>query len=115
MPLVVRAFPLRQPRSALDAFAAQLKRQRIAEAAQFYQDYGISHESWHLQEMPSGPWIIAVTVLKNPEEAAPRYASANADFDAWFKTQVLSLTGVDPNTAPLGPPTIEVFSWSDNA
>jgi hypothetical protein len=113
MPLTVRAFPLHGPLSGLEAFAAQLKSERRAAAMQFFREYGVSHESWHLQQTPNGPWIIAVTQLQDPGEAAPRYAKSNAEFDAWFKNQVRSLTGVDPNTTPLGPPTTEIFSWSE--
>ena len=112
MPLVVRAFPLRGSRSELEAFAAALRGERAADAAQFYRHYGLTYESWHLQDTPHGPWVIAVSQIDDPQEAGDRYAQATADFHAWFKTQVLSLTGVDPNTTPLGPPTQEVFSWS---
>ena len=115
MPQVVRAFPLRSPRAALESFAAQLNGQRSAEAAQFYRHYGVARESWHLQDTPNGPWVIAVTELQDPAEAAPRYADATEEFHVWFKSQVLSLSGVDPNTMPLGPPTTEIFSWSDTA
>jgi hypothetical protein len=96
MARVVRAFPLLSSRSALESFAAQLKGQRATETAQFYRHYGVSSESWHLQDTPSGPWVIAVTELDNPAEAAPRYADASEEFHVWFKTQVLALTGVDP-------------------
>jgi hypothetical protein len=115
MPRVVRAFPLLSSRPALESFAAELKGRRATEAAQFYRHCGVSSESWHLQDTSSGPWIIAVTELDNPAEAAPRYADASAEFHVWFKTQVLSLTGVDPNVTPLGPPTSEIFSWSHSA
>jgi hypothetical protein len=113
MPLVVRAFPLRGSSSQLEAFAAALRGERAVEAAQFYRHYGITHESWHLQDTPQGPWVIAVSQIENPADAGARYAEATASFHAWFKNQVLSLTGIDPNTTPLGPPTHEVFSWSD--
>ena len=109
MPLVVRAFPLRGSRSQLEAFATALRGERSAEAAQFYRHYGVTSESWHFQDTPHGPWVIALTEIGDPEEAASRYAQATADFHAWFKTQVLALTGVDPNTTPLGPPIHEVF------
>jgi hypothetical protein len=36
MPQVVRAFPLRSSRAALESFAAQLNGQRSADASQFY-------------------------------------------------------------------------------
>ena len=115
MPRVVRAFPLRSSRSELESFAAQLNGQRASAAAQFFRHYGVRSESWHLQETPSGPWVIAVTELDNPAEAAPRFAEAIAEFDVWFKAQVKAVTGVDLNTTPLGPPTTEVFGWSDPA
>ena len=115
MPLIVRAFPLRASRAALEAFAAQLNGQRSAEAAQFYRHYGIRRESWHVQDTAHGSWVIAVTELGDPDEAASRYAQATEGFHVWFKNQVLALSGVDPNIAPLGPPTTEVFCWSDTA
>jgi hypothetical protein len=115
MPLVVRAFPLRASIAELEAFAAELAGTRAADAEQFYRHYGVDHESWHVQQTPDGPWVIAVTSLANPTEAAPRYADAREEFHAWFKDRVLALTGVDPNKTPLGPPTTQVFSWSSLA
>ena len=53
-------------------------------------------------------------MIDNPAETAPRYASASEEFHAWFKSQVLHLSGVDPNVTPLGPPTTQVFAWSDS-
>jgi len=115
MPLVVRAFPLRGSITDLQAFASELAGARAADTEQFYRHYGVDHESWHVQQTPNGPWVIAVTALANPAEAAPRYADAREEFHVWFKDQVLSLTGVDPNKTPLGPPTTQVFSWSSQA
>src|SRR5262252_7026525 len=112
MPLVVRAFPLRGSIAELKTFASELIGVRAADAEQFYRHYGVDHESWHVQQTPNGPWVIAVTSLANPAEAAPRYAGAAEEFHVWFKDQVLSLTGVDPNQTPLGPPTTQVFVWS---
>lgn len=115
MPMITRAFPLCRPVEEVRAFAAALCGERSADTTQFYRHYGVSHESWHVQETPTGPWVIVVTVLDNSEEAASRYASASEAFHMWFKAQVLSLSGVDPNTTPLGPPTTQVFAWSDSA
>jgi len=115
MALVVRAFPLRGPVADLQAFASELTGARASDAERFYRHYGVDHESWHLQQTPSGPWVIAVTSLADPVEAASRYADATEEFHVWFKDQVLSLTGVDPNKTPLGPPTTQVFAWSSRA
>ena len=112
MTLAVRAFPLRGSVADLKAFASELRGARAGDAAKFYQRYGASREVWHLQQTDHGPWVIGVTELANPGEAAPKFAGSTDEFDAWFKARVLSLTGVDQNTAPLGPPTTEVFAWS---
>ncbi len=47
-------------------------------------------------------------------EAAPRYAKSSAEFDSWFKKRVEHLTGINPDQQPLGPPTSQIFSWSDD-
>ena len=112
MSLLVRAFPLRESVADFEAFVKDLRGPRQAEAAAFYQQYGIAHESWHLQVTENGPWVIVVTIASNPAEAAPKYAKASDAFASWFKGQVLTLSGVDPTVAPLGPPTTEVYSWS---
>jgi hypothetical protein len=112
MSLVVRAFPLQGSIGDLELFAAELSGARAADADRFYGHYGVDHESWHVQVTPNGPWVIAVTSLADPTGAAARYADATEEFHVWFKEQVLSLTGVDPNQAPLGPPTTQIFSWS---
>jgi hypothetical protein len=115
MPVVVRAFPLRRPQSEFDAFVQQMEGARRAEATAFYRQHGIDHESWHLQQTEQGAWVIVVSMVRDPAGAAPRYAQANDAFSGWFKGRVLELSGVDPNVAPLGPPTKEVYRWSDNA
>ncbi|HEY8241831.1 MAG TPA: hypothetical protein VII68_00100 [Casimicrobiaceae bacterium] len=99
----------------LQAFAQALAGPRAADAGRFYRRYGVERESWHLQFTDHGPWVIAVTELADPTEAAPRFADATEAFHLWFKSQVEILTGVDPNIAPLGPPTKEVFVWQNHA
>jgi len=113
MPHIVRAFPLRGFVTDLQAFAKALAGQRSGDVARFYRHYGVERESWHLQHIDHGPWVIAVTELADPTEAAPRYADAIEAFPLWFKSQVAALTGIDPNVAPLRPPTREIFAWSN--
>jgi hypothetical protein len=114
MPLLVRAFPLITPVEALSQFAHDLTA-RGAETDAFYRKYGVTHESWHVQETPNGTWVIGVAKIENPTEAGERYAVSSAEFDSWFKSQVLRLSGIDLNSAPLGPPTTQVYAWSDKS
>jgi hypothetical protein len=71
------------------------------------------HESWHLQETPEGRWVIGVTVIDDAHEAAARYAESSEEFDRWFKNRVMEVSGINPDTQPLGPPTSQVFAWAD--
>lgn len=114
MSLVVRAFPLRGSIKDLEAFVTALSTERKADTAAFYRQFGVSHESWHLQEAPNGPWIVGVTVIDDAAEAAPRYAKSSTEFDSWFKKRVEYLTGMNPDQQPLGPPTSQIFAWSDD-
>jgi hypothetical protein len=111
MPYLVRAFPLVRPLDELNKFLATHCDARRLDTDRFYRQYNVSHESVHLQETAHGHLLIVVTVIEDQQEAAPRFQAASEEFQAWFKAQLLHLTGVDPNVTPLGPPTTQVFSW----
>lgn len=113
MALIVRAFPLKRSTEELNRFIAALQTERAADARAFYDDYGVAYESWHLQKTDHGAWIIAISVVDDPQRSAPRYAKATEPYAAWFKEQVLQLSGIDPATAPLGPDTQQVYEWVD--
>jgi hypothetical protein len=108
MQLIVRAFPvLPGKENEVRAFARDVQTTRATEAAEFYQRMGVARESWHLQQTPHGTWVIGVTQIPDkPIDAAARdYAASQQAFDRWFKEQVQGMTGVNPETTPLGPPT----------
>lgn len=63
--------------------------------------------------MPDGIWILAVTEIDDVNAAAPAYAASQDEFDVWYKQTVHTLTGVDPNTTPLGPGSTEVYRWTE--
>lgn len=115
MSLLVRAFPLQAPREDLDAFIAALEGERQAERADFYQAHGVSHESWYVQETPTGPWVIGLTQVADVRQAAPQFQSTQTGFTRWFKDRIRNLSGVDPDREPLGPATTLVYEWSDSA
>ena len=111
MPTLVRAFPLRRSIEELQQFAQTLAARR-AEADAFYRGFGVRRESWHVQETPFGPWVIGVTEIDDPVHSGTRYAASSAEFDTWFKGSIQHLSGIDPDVAPLGPPTQQVFEWT---
>lgn len=102
MALVVRAFPV-DDRNRVDAFVRELQ-QRENEAREFYTGLGVRHESWFYQERPAGDVVIGVTDVEEPLEVkAAQYSEASDLFSTWFKAHVYALSGVDPDTTPLGP------------
>lgn len=114
MTFIVRAFPLVRPVAEVEAFFDQL-RERRAETAAFYGQFGVRQELAFLQETAHGPLLLAVTEADNPGEAAPRYQAGQADFEAWFKGEVQRLSGIDPNLQPLGPSSRPLFHWPASA
>jgi hypothetical protein len=117
MPLVVRAFPLLPGKAeALRRFAADMAGPRRQEAEQFFKSFGVVRESWHYQETPQGPMVIAVTdVESEPGARAWEYAESSRPFDRWFKDQVRDLTGIDPSVHPLGPSSEVIFDTQREA
>jgi hypothetical protein len=114
MSLVVRAYPLPRGRQALEAFAEELRGERAQQTRDFYERYG-ARETWHVQETEHGTWVIGVTQLdgRTMVDVGAEYAATTAEFDSWFKQRVLEVTGIDPNSEPLGPPTQLVFDSAE--
>lgn len=113
MALVVRAFPvLEGMEESVRDIARTMTGERATQAAEFFGALGVRHESWHLQETPTGPWVIVVSDIDAPEERARQYSAAREEFATWFKDRTLELTGIDPYTQPLGPPTQEILTWT---
>lgn len=116
MSYVVRAFPvLEGQEDKVRELARALAAERSAEASKFYAAFGVRHESWHLQQTPHGLWVIAVSDIDQPDQRAAEYAASTEGFAGWFKQQVLALSGIDPDTQPLGPPTETLLSISAEA
>ena len=113
MPLLVRAFPVLPGReSDLVAFAQELTARR-QETDAFYSAYGVVRESWHEQRIDDRMWIIGVTEFSDasPAVQGERYRASTTAFDTWFKSQILEITGIDPDAVPLGPRARCLYDW----
>lgn len=106
MPLVVRAYPVKS-RTAVENFIAELH-DRGDEARAFYERMRV-RETWHYQDTPHGPIVIAVADVPDVQTAADDFQTADDPFTTWFKTRVLEISGVNPNETPLGPDTELVY------
>ena len=110
MSLLVRAFPVVGGRGEVEKLAAEM-RERAADVRRFYESFGVTRESWFLQETEHGPMVIGVTEVDDLENAARDYAQTTEHFAAWFKSRVKEISGIDPNEQPLGPPTEMIFEF----
>lgn len=109
-PLIGRAFPVLPGKEEdVRRVAAEMAGPRRQEAEEFYKSFGVFRESWHYQETPHGPIVIGVTEVDEAETKAPQYAQSQRPFDRWLKDQIRNLTGIDPDTQPLGPPSEVIF------
>ena len=114
MPFIVRAFPILAGREGeLREFAREMAAERAGESSDFYGGLGVAHESWHLQQTPTGPLVIVITEIAEGEveNVASTYAASQRPFDRWFKDKVVTLTGISPDRDPLGPPTTRIFEF----
>ena len=115
MPRIVRAFPIKPGKLPdLQGFARECL-VRAAAIDVFYEKYGVRFESWHVQQTPQGHLVICVTECEDPINAGAAYGASRNEFDNWFKSRVAELSGVDPNSDPLGPPTVELFRFDATA
>lgn len=112
MDLIVRAYPIPSAKvEDLRRLAATMRNERAVEATDFYARYGVSRETWHLQQTPDGCLVIGVTEVRDQpvEVVADRYQCSEEPFDRWFKNQVNQISGINPDEQPLGPPTECLF------
>ena len=107
MALVVRAFPVRD-RDGVNQFVREMGH-RDTQAREFYCGLGVRRESWFFQAQGKGQIVIGVTEVREPVESrASQFANADDTFSTWFKAHIYALSGVDPDTTPLGPPSVMV-------
>jgi hypothetical protein len=110
--MIVRAFPVLpgKENEAVD-FAREVGT-RTEETASFLQNYGVRRETWHLQRTAHGAVVIVITDIQDsPLERAAAYGSSQARYERWFKDRIRELSGIDPDSQPLGPPTETIFSF----
>lgn len=114
MALIVRAFPVRG-REGVDALVREMG-ERSGEARAFYTHFGVRRESWFYQEVGEAKFVIGVTDVAGPvEPKAEEYATSTEGFASWLKARIFALSGVDPDVAPLGPPTVKVHDSADGS
>jgi hypothetical protein len=106
------AFPV-LPGKTTDArtFLQQLDGTRRAEFDASERRIGITKELWYLAPLPSGDHLIAYMEAADFNRALQSFVSSRDPFDVWFKTQMLTATGVDLNNPPPNMTPPELLSY----
>jgi hypothetical protein len=73
---------------------------------------GTTREEWALQETPMGSLVLVRFEGDDPEKAFATLAESTDDYDVWFKSRVLEISGVDLGAPPDGAPPEIIFDWT---
>lgn len=111
MPVLAMAVPIPPGKT-------QALEQHLAEAVErddldeTLSGFGISRESWHLQETPAGDMLILVFEADDPLAMLKEYGQSQKDLPVWQRRCLKEILGVDLSEPPPGPPSRLVFDWS---
>ncbi len=104
MQRVVRAFPVKS-REAVVEFAEAVDKWPREKKQVFFDNFGHVVETWHFQLIDGRPYVIGVADGEDLEGGFERYGGMKDEFTAWFREQVLALSGYDLGETPKGPPS----------
>ncbi|HLI26360.1 MAG TPA: hypothetical protein VKZ60_04780 [Chloroflexota bacterium] len=111
MASIALAFPILPGQiAAARQFAQACMGPRRAELAASYQEHGITHEEWFLQEGPAGAAMIVYFEADDPARSLRTWAASQAPFDRWFKAEARACTGIDFDQ-PLAALPEPVLAW----
>jgi hypothetical protein len=92
------------------AFAAETFGARRSDYEAHLARAGISRETWSLQETPMGS-LMVVWFEGDVEKAFTDLATDDSEYMAWFRGQVLDVTGVDLGTPSDDPPPAVLIDY----
>jgi len=105
-------FPLAADKfDAARSFAKELNGPRRQQLEDLERRCGVEREIWTIQEMPDGGRVILVLFDGDVEKTYSELASADDDFTAWYRAQVLELGGPDLTTDDQ-PASEVIFEWN---
>src|SRR5207249_3717469 len=91
---------------------AEEVRGRIDEFSASQARGGVTREEWALQQTPMGSLVLVRFEAPDPEKAFSTLAQSSEDFDAWFRSRVMDISGVDLSKPDEGPPPEIIFDWT---
>jgi len=110
MPILSYAVPIPpgKTQALKDHIAEASKRDDLGET---FRGFGISHESWHLQETPQGDLVVLVFDAEDPLEMLEQFSKSDKDLVVWQRQCLKDILGIDLSDPPPGPPSTLIFEW----
>ena len=111
MPVLAMAMPIPPGKiEALEQHLADAKNHPDLDAT--FTGFGISRETWHVQETEQGDWLVLVFDADDPFAMLQEFARSNDDLPTWQRQSIREILGVDLSQAPPAPPSRLIFDWS---
>jgi hypothetical protein len=82
-------------------FMRELERDRRSAYGDSEQRIGIDKEVWFLASGPQEVSLLAYIEASDFATALERFSSSSDEFDAWFKSRLAEVTGIDLNDPPV--------------
>ena len=111
MPVFLGAFPVLPGKADEVRKFAQETLGRGEEFSASQKNSGVSREEWSLQETPMGDLVLVRFEADDVEKSFERLATSTDEFDVWFRSRVLDISGVDLAAPPEGAPPEFVLDW----
>jgi hypothetical protein len=111
MPVFLGAFPVLPGKADEVRKFAQETLGRGEEFSASQKHSGVTREEWSLQETPMGDLVLVRFESDDVEKSFERLATSTDDFDVWFRSRVMEISGVDLAAPPEGPPPEIILDW----
>ena len=110
MPILAYAVPIPpgKTEALMEHLAEAAKRQDIDET---FKGFGISRETWHLQETPQGEMLVLVFDAEDPLSMLKAFSESQEELPVWQRQCLKEILGVDLSEPPPGPPSKLIFEW----
>lgn len=81
------------------------------ELSETLRGFGITRETWHLQETPQGDLLVLVFDCDDPPAMLKEYSESDKAVPTWQRKCIKEILGIDLSEPPPGPPSKLLFDW----
>ena len=110
MPILAMTIPIPPGKTpALEQHLAEAKNH--PDIDETFKGFGISRETWHVQETVQGDLLMLVFDADDPFTMLQEFSCSNDDLPVWQRQSIKEILGVDLSQPPPAPPSRLIFDW----